>query len=258
MLIRQSKYRHLDARPALDYATGMRYKTWLSLGAALSLTACAAADSNDIDTHAIYADYSVTSNGVTSEVVAQLKVGGATSNTIVKLTGGDQLVAYNGVTSDVMSKRSNLFGDIEYYWKYSGDVGGTSYTITFERPSRGELVSSSASLPKDFEITSPAYGVSYTAAQNLPVAWTVASSEDMNINLSGSCGLLYVTALAGVTSKSIDLGGVAPLTPSSTATSCVMSVLLIRDRTNPVNAAFGEGGKFEATQKRSTAINFSY
>lgn len=226
------------------------------LVAAVSLNACVPADSGDLDSADLYAEFSVTSNGGTSEVVARLRVGSG-GNTAVNLTDGDELVVDNGLFAHVMSKRSNGLNDIEYVWEYLGDPGLTAYTITFNRPTRGESIASSATLPTDFVISSPDYGASYTAADTLPVQWSVASGEDMNIQLAGSCGVMNATAAANKTSADLVLTGVAPLA-TSTGTGCSLSVVLVRDGSVAVNAAFGAGGEFRTAQKRGTAIDFSY
>ena len=231
--------------------------TFLVLTISLVTSSCSNTDSNNINSPGIYADFDVKSDGSISNVVAQLKVGGALSNTVLELSGGDQLIAYNGSASVVMTKDSSLFGDIDYRASFLGDVGGTQYTITFNRPSTSEVINSSVTLPEDFSITSN-YSGTYTSADTLYISWAPASPSDITyISLVGICGSYYTSALPGISYINIPLSLITKYDIAD-PDSCSASIKLSRSNNVPVNAQFGEGGSFYAKQERRTDFIFAY
>jgi hypothetical protein len=63
------------------------------------LVACEAVDSEDVLTSGMYADLAVTNTGSNTRAAAILRVGGASSNTFVELTGDDSLTLRIGEES---------------------------------------------------------------------------------------------------------------------------------------------------------------
>lgn len=218
-------------------------------------TSCSNTDSGYVDTNAINADFDVSSNGSQSNLIAQLKVGDIFSNNVLELSDGDQLVAYNGSRSIVMSKDSSIFGDVKYRATFSGDLGGTQYTITFNRPSSNEVINSSVTLPDDFTILST-YSGTYTDADSLYISWNQASSYSTTISLNGLCGFYTTSIGPGATNISIPLSVVHKVISGPSV--CTMTIGVSRNVRAPVNGQFGEGGHFDASQKRSSSFQFSY
>lgn len=227
------------------------------LGFCTFLAACANTDSSNVTTAGIYADFDVTNLGNQSNVVAQLKVGGAISNTVLELSGGDELIAYNGSQSYVMIKDDSFIGDVKYRATFTGDPGGTQYTITFNRPSTNESLASSVILPDAFNLTSDNSG-SYTSNDDIWVTWTPASAlNNTAIRLSGICGSFYTTTPPNSTGINIPLSDVSKVFISD-PDSCTLSLEVSRQNTRSVNSQFGEGGSFVAKQIRSSSFAFQY
>lgn len=227
----------------------------------LLMSACSNTDSGNVNSPGIYADFSVTNDGTKSDVFAQLKVGDFFSNTVLELSNGDNLVAYNGSQSFFMSEDSSLFGNVEYRATFPGDLGGARYTITFNRPSSNESISSSVTLPDDFTITSNNSIVTYTSGDSLNITWDNASVYKTDISLSDissprTCGPYSTSVNPGVSSVSIPLILISQFLTSPG--NCTMRIRVSRSSSAAVNASFGEGGSFRAKQSRTENFSFTY
>lgn len=223
----------------------------------LVLTACSNTDSGYVNTAAINADFEVTSSGGQSDLIAQLTVGDTWSNNVLELSNGDQLIADNGSQSVVMRKDSSIFGDVKYRASFPGDSGGTRYTITFNRPSSNETIKSSITLPEDFAITSSYIDASYTDTDYLPVNWNPSSPYNTQVSLTGLCGYYITTSMSPyATGASIPLSNV--IKTISGPSACTMTIDVSRNIRSPVNAQFGEGGYFSASQTRDSSFRFTY
>ena len=237
--------------------TPMRRTTFSVFTISLLLFSCSNTDSNNINTAGIYADFEVTNKGSQSDIVAQLKVGDAWSNTVLELSRGDQLIAYNGSASVVMTKGDSILGDIKYHASFINDLGGTQYTITLNRPTTNEVINSSATLPNDFTITLSGSDP-YTSADSIEITWNPASASlKTYISLIGICGSYLTSIEPNTNSINIPLDSVTK-SDLSDPNNCLLSVAVSRFNKIPVNAQYGEGGYFIATQTRSTSIQFTY
>lgn len=225
------------------------------------ITACSSTDSGNVNSPGIYAGFSITNDGSQSNVTAQLKVGGPLSNTVLELSDGDSLVAYNGSQSHFMSKDSSLLGNVKYRASFPGDIGGTRYTITFNRPSTNESISSSATLPEDFRITSN-HAITYTSADTLTISWDSSSVNTTDVSISRQssmnslCGPYSTSVKPGVSSVSIPLSTLSQFLTSPG--NCTMTIRVSRSNSASVSASFGEGGSFSAKQSREENFSFTY
>ena len=204
-------------------------------------------DSQDIRTHGVYASFSAVANGSGTTVSAQLKVGGSNSNTYLELTGQDKL------TATVGTEKGNLVGSNQTYRAtFTTEEGGTSVKIAFLRGSADEDAPNSvATLPEPFTLEGIDTNQEVSRQEDIVISWDPVANDDLEWDLDGDCislefgnemddpGMLVLTA-----------GSVEPRFSDDADKTCEVTFTLDRIRKGTVDANFGEGGKFEAIQRR--------
>src|SRR5690606_446289 len=128
---------------------------------------------------------------------------------------------------------------------------------TGDRECRGaDAISSIATLPEPFVIASPEPGATYPFGEDLTVTWDASEAgDDMEIKIESNCLQDRLERLDG------DPGTYTipaeELTPAMEPTNlpCELTVIVRRVREGFVDANFGEGGTFEATQERTVVSN---
>lgn len=200
-------------------------------------------NSNDIKTHGMYAGIRAVAHGDgTADVTVDLRVGG-NSGTVVDLVAGDQLVATSNGTSTVLAHKGN-----DYQARIPSVVGGTEIQVAFERGQDDVSAPNSlVVLPEDYNITAPTADASVSRATEVAVSWSPTSSDGMSWDVDGDCIFADSGNLSGGASSVA-----VKLDPTTTDqnNSCTVTFCLNRTRAGQVDSAFGEGGKFEAVQRR--------
>lgn len=211
-------------------------------------------DSTDVRTSGVHAQFSATAEGDgKTRVHAQLRVGGASSNTFLDLRPGDRLVARMAGQSVQLSGT----GGHTYTAILEGDAPAAELVIAFERTDADESAPASrVELPAAFTVSAPTVAQQVSRAQSLSVLWSpVNGAGQLRYSLSGDC----VESQSGTTNDDGELviaaGAIAPRTQALAQATCDVAVVLGRVQSGTVDPAFGEGGKFEATQRRQVAFS---
>lgn len=221
-----------------------------------AVVGCTSVKSADVKTSGMSANMQVVADGTgTTQVAMQLHVDNNITD-LVDLTSGDTLTASTGSASSPMSKNEFL-GDIWYTASFpNASAEGTVFTVAFNRASDVSAPSSVATLPKPFDITSPAASSSQTfsrAAQDITVSYDSSGTQDsMSWQANGSCIQLQTGSIQGDPGTfTIAKGTLVPADSTMKATSCQVTVAVIRSRAGTIDSHFGYGGSAAGQQQRS-------
>ncbi|MCB9796949.1 MAG: hypothetical protein H6741_30060 [Alphaproteobacteria bacterium] len=223
----------------------------LLLMSPLLLVACESVSSSDVLTSGMYANLSVTADGSgTSRALAILRVGGATSNTYVDLTGDDTLTVTVNEESQEFSRQA--LGDyIEYIADLDVDAAGTEFTIGLNRTVDEGAPASTMTLPEPFALSGPQEGGTMSRTADLTFTWEPSGESDaMSWSLSGDCFFDEVGSLDGDPGTVVVPGGTLESTDEDSPAACDAKFTLTRARTGSLDAGYGEGGKAEGLQER--------
>ena len=221
----------------------------IGLGA-IGLVACQGTedvDSTDVRTSGVYADMQVVATGDgQSEVTASLWVGGEDSNTYLDLQGDDNLVASAGNDSRSMTRRGE-----EYEAVFDADAGGTEFNVAFKR-GRDDTTAphSHVVLPDPFVLAGLDPRDTASRSEGFTLTWQTSSAgNDMRLALTGGC-------LHGERNEISDSGSIT-FNADDLETdlgheddTCDAEICVERYRSGAVDPAFGEGGEFDAIQRR--------
>jgi hypothetical protein len=199
---------------------------------------------------------SVEADGSGSSVArAILTVGGATSSTYVKLTGGDSLVTLVGGNSYSMARQDAL-GIITYQASPPVATANAAFRISFQRNGDADAPNSDVTLPAPFTITAPAAGAAFSrSAAAVTVTWNGSGSMDpLTWQISGDCIVAQVDHQISDTGTLIIPAGAIQPKANQGANSCTAAIRLYRTRTGAVDPAYGEGGALQARQTRAISI----
>jgi hypothetical protein len=243
--------------------TNLSQRIWIA-PCLLTAAGCQSIASNDVKTAGIYADLSAASDGMSTTVEARLKTGGSLSNTYLDLQSGDSLTAYDGNDTAPMS-RNSVLGEVWYSATFAAGMSGDMIRVDFERAKDmmtqqclgSGAPNSVATLPEPFTMTGPTSSVAFSRAKSsITVTWTNSGQPDpMNWSVGGTC----IAPLGGTTadtgSLTIAAGQIHGLNDMNTNISnCAITIGLSRSRAGRVDAAYGEGGSFGATQGRQITV----
>ena len=156
---------------------------------ALACLACEDIDSTDVATGGIYLDVDVVANGEgTTLLRAELLAGGAASNTYLRVTGGDQLVAEADDDRRTLVQREGDFGDIWYTAEFPVDRIGTGFRVSLLREDQASADETVARLPARFALTGPSAGRTWRPSQEtIQVTWDGSTRDRMRITVEGPC-----------------------------------------------------------------------
>ena len=226
--------------------------------AGLWLLACTNTESENIKTSGIHADIDVTATGTgQTEVSTWLRVG-ASSNTFLDLSDGDELIASKGTESKKMTRRE-VFGSVTYNATFDADAAETEFKVAFERENDVSAPNSHGTLPAAFSLTAPAAAASFArATDTITITWDPSGASDrMHVAANGTCIQAYDVDLDGDP-------GTATINPSAfkeptdaeqQGKTCDVTIELRRTRPGTVDSAYGEGGDFISRQVRSRKIS---
>jgi hypothetical protein len=232
----------------------------------LPMIACLpAADSEDIKTSGLYAQYWIWSYADHIQVDATLKVGAGVSNE-VRLSPGDSLTAY--VAGAAIPMREEPCGGkcipgIFYSYTASSTVtaADTPVRIVLQRPN--ELVDAPNSqilLPSPHAITEPAADAySYNrplsrSQEKIAVRWAPVSLADkVTARIVATCeeGDYLTREGDGLDTILLDASRVQSKAADG---RCDLSVWVTLERKGAVDPAFGKGGTFTAKREQSIFI----
>ncbi len=227
---------------------------------------CEVVSSNDVKTSGVYASMRVTATGDgTSDVVAQLLVGGALSNTSLDLSAGDRLDLIVGSDTQTMQTSKGLFGNMSYHATVADDRENTPFRIAFTRASNdpaeadclgGDAPNSFATLPAPFDIVGPNSDDTFSReTDDILIEWNAFGHiDDIHLSIDGSC--ISSHDMNGVDDSGVITIPAGTLEPDvgEELSTCDLTIELRRIRTGMVDPAYGEGGTFTATQIRTRGI----
>lgn len=226
----------------------------VAVGAAvLALSGCSEdVGSGAIRTQGMYANFSVVAEGEgSSEVVAVLRVGGD-NGTFVVLEDEDELIA----SADGDSKTMQGFNDgTKYRSTFDTDAGGTAFQIAFERGEDDPAPDSEVTMPDGFSVSlADADGDAIQRGNEVAIEWDPAGSGDIDWEVNGDC----IWKEDGTTSDDGSFtiqGNDVEVKSLDEGETCEVTVTLERNNSGSVDAAFEEGGKFIATQRRTVRFD---
>lgn len=222
----------------------------------LSMTACEDIESSDLLTGGMSAVISGEADGSgETEVVVVLRAGGFNSNTLVDLTGDDELVATVGETSQTLNKRS--LGVLHSYAStFDVDAADTEFAIALNRTIDAGAPRSTFQLPEAFSIDTNDDALTPTNTMNL--TWSPSGTDQqMELVVDGDCITAWATVLDGdpgsydIPGDEIDVIGDEP------GRSCNIKATLRRVRGGQGDPAFDEGVRVQGAQVRSATATFS-
>ena len=219
----------------------------------LALVACEDVESDAVLTSGMYARLQVVADGGgTSQAIAVLKVGGATSNTYVELTGDDALFATTGEVEEEMVEEQ--LGDYHrYVASFDSAVDDAEYVVAFERTVDEGAPDSAMELPTAFEIDTPAG--TFSRAADITLTWTPSGTADnMDLYVDGDCILPYTRELEGDPGTLTIEAGTLLAVDDEAQASCDVTYTLDRWRAGTVDTAFGEGGDAAGHQQREVGV----
>jgi hypothetical protein len=235
----------------------MRLSSTLAAAAALalSISACAeSVESDDVLTDGIYADLQAVASEDGMHVTATLLVGGADSNTYVRLTGDDSLTATAGDETREMTSR-NLGDYYHYATDFAASTVDTEVVFRFERTIDDGAPDSRCTVPAAIEITGPVDGDAVSRAESdLVITWTPSGEDDtLQLEVEGDCIQGFGTTVDDAAgSHTLPPGTI--VSPSDPPEACQATVKLSRQRSGTLDAAFGEGGRVTCSQRRETTF----
>jgi len=235
----------------------------LLLGIAWGAVGCQKVDSTSVRTSGVYAGFIVSAQSTTkANVDATLQVGGALSNTFLKLTGPDHLTAYVGSNAYPMQGYSDI--DQHYSAIIPYPETDTEVRVAFERgPDDVSAPGSTVIVPGLFALAPPARSQYSRANDTLEIDWAPFDpTQVVSWSVSGACvegfgadsavdaGLVVIPA--GTLKKPPPPGPDEehhPIPPDQ----CAATAYVTKSRDGHVDPAF-TGGTFIASQERDVTF----
>jgi hypothetical protein len=221
----------------------MKSAAAILLAAPLLLTACGNLSSEDVKTSGIHADIVASTDGTGStEVRATLRVGGATSNQFLDLSGDDELMASTTSGSAQPMSRQELLGAISYVSTFPVDAPDTGFKVDFERTVDVSAPDSHATLPAAFAITAPADQANASRAADLQVTYSSSGSGDaMSWLATGDCIQPAWGSIAGDPGVFVLSAGKLVAYDGHQTDTCTVTITVARTRAGTLDPAFGSG-----------------
>ena len=220
----------------------------LCLGLVL-LNACTVetVDSKNVRTGGIAA--LITANATTdaaTTVRATLKVGGASSNTVVDLSGGDSIFA----TANDKRLEMEAQGSGVYEIDFNTAVADTEFIVDLQRETDDDAPASKGTLPGPFSLVVP--NMTTARTQDLTITWSPADTkDDMTAELSGTCIFSRTYDIAGDTgTHTIKAGDLVSVNTDKPET-CDINVEVKRSRKGTPDTVFDPDSSFILTQTRT-------
>lgn len=245
-------------------------KTLLMCIATLTLiSGCGgSAESEDIRTPGIHAEFKVTANGNGStNVSADLEVGsgGILGATDLSLSGNDTLSATSDTVTKPLDKETDFLGEITYETTFSGDAEGTQFVIAFEREGDTSAPNSYVSLPEPLVVNSPVTDDRFDFDEDITLTWEASfNSDELRVQTQSECPIAGGSSFSGSSFTTVDdgsftisaleaLGSAHDDSPSQSI--CEVKIIIRRVNIGHLDPNFGEGGSIEGVQKRTIEIS---
>jgi hypothetical protein len=214
--------------------------------------ACTKTESTSVLTSGVSAELTVVGYGDGRTIAwGRLKVGDPGSSNFLDIIGDDRLEANTGASTQRMSK-GEFLGLVSYRADFKGsDLGGTKYTIAFERNVDDGAPNSHCTLPAPFKPASIAEGSSISRANGtFDITWGADSAGDkMRWQASGTCIERASGSIAG-DPGALRIDGIKAAQNKS-AETCDVTVEIFRERPGTLDASYGKGGSITCEQTRS-------
>ncbi|MFZ5440562.1 MAG: hypothetical protein ACOZQL_11175 [Myxococcota bacterium] len=217
---------------------------------------CETVNSSDIKTSGLYADLEVTADGTGRSAAKATLTLGAGSLTFLELASGDSLTVRSGTDSKAMSRRS-LLGSTWYEAELTGEEANKAFTVSLTRANDTSAPSSSVTLPAPFSLTAPMASQTFSRAGSgqVVVAWAPSGLADaMHVAASGSCIESIPDADLNADQGQYTLPAFRAR-QGEDSTTCSVVITVTRTRKGSVDPAYGKGGDFTATVKRTVTIS---
>ena len=208
--------------------------------------------SANIRTAGIAALIDVTStNGTSSTVRAELRVGGDESNTFVVLDNGDRLTAAVGDDSKSMHAQSEGVYEAEFSTAAAGD----EFKVMFDREEDEDAPGSSGIMPAPFQIT----GVPDTSPsrenEDITITWDPPESgSNMKIEIDGSCIFSETIDVPGDSGSHTISADTLSSTGGSDPETCDLEVEITRSASGTADSAFDNESWFRLYQRRKATF----
>jgi hypothetical protein len=245
----------------------MKTKNWLGFSLLIATTwvaaGCQKVDSTDVRTSGVYAELIVTEQSTTeAKVDATLWVGGALSNTYLKLVGQDRLTVYVGATAYPMQGNSSIYES--YFATIPYPAIDTELRVDFERgPDDVSAPGSTVIVPGLFAVAVPARLQYSRAGDALEIDWSPYDTTQLvSWFVDGAClqtlGNNNVVdsgqaSIPAGTLKKAPLPGPDeehhPIPPDA----CTASANVTKSRVGHIDPAFN-GGTFKASLTRQASF----
>jgi len=214
------------------------------------LVGCEVVESTDVNSSGIYADLFVMAEGSgTSHASATLRVGGATSNTFVELSGADTLTSWRTDEEPQLMVEQALFDMRSYRADFVDDTPDLDVHISFDRTTDAGAPGSVMSLPLPFELD-PIEASYSRLDDDIVLAWDNVQSEEMQVFVEGDCiRSLYLPREADTGTWTLDRGVIEPF-DAGAEPNCEVTLSVWRSRPGSVDPGYGKGGVAWGHQKR--------
>lgn len=230
----------------------------------LVLSGCSApVDSKNLKTSGFYSFINISGTGSSAEVRVSLKSGKSILSSDLELAQGDSLTVTTGSNSKVLSKDGFPVLGITYVATVPY-TAGSLFTVALNRTDGENAPASTAVMPEDFNITSPANNTIYTPNNKITISWgpsvangkiTIDHSETCNLS-NGAVGKADHSAIITPDTGSY-VFSYNTLFPSFTdsygnpepISSCNSKIKLSRIRSGTLDSNLG-GGAIQASQDR--------
>ncbi len=235
----------------------------LSVCVATSLTGCAKTDSDNIKTKGISAQIRVTDQSADTSspavIEATLYSGAGIGGTQLELTDGDRLLAYVDGIQYTLRKADDI---VTTY--YTVDIPNanvnTLYQVSFERDEDTSAPYSATTLPEEFTIDTE-NNVQFYMDGESTITWSPRGDGQIKLRAELECrgdGKLRFNHSDLYDDDGSITFSVRDWIGSTTRnyTSCSGEIYLLRQKTNSVDPAFGEGGSIVGQQERSINVSF--
>jgi hypothetical protein len=212
--------------------------------------------SENVKTNGMYADLTVTGRADgQSEVRASILIGGRDSNTYAQLSAGDVLSATSGTEMKSLTEEGGSGGQVHvYHANFAGALANQEFTVSFDRAADESAPVSTTVLPDPFVISAPSAGTDVSRAAALTVTWSPTTSEGATISVDGDCVILDLATDATDTGTHTFAANTITASAGAEGNTCDVTVTVTTRASGSVDPAFGEGGRFDATQERSVTF----
>ncbi|MFB6726373.1 hypothetical protein ACFCV3_39760, partial [Kribbella sp. NPDC056345] len=225
--------------------------------AGLIVTGCSTADSKDIRTSGIRADFRVTvkDNEQRADVLATLRAGTLTyvelgNDEAINVAGTNTMSEQDPTLIQTKLRRNKSLGVTNYSGRLEGELRAVTHvTFILHRDSDNESAAqSTVTLPERLQLTAPAVGTTASRQSPLTVRFESGPTDlPTTVNWTGSCiqeGELRLPAggvVAHIPAGRIKQSPVSPSAGQTATTSCTVTIKVFRRATGALDPAFKDG-----------------